>query len=181
MVAAALVTGWLDGSGDDSTASTTASDTPTAQPAILAITDVKRREDVPLGAYLNPAARERYKRLLGCEGAVFAVSMKIENASARQPQLTWSLRQKQGLHAPWSPPSAYEGLRRVVVRPTTGEKLVWVPLPGRRDSWLPGFNLYETTGDIPDDPADTWEGRATVETIPLLPEDLTGPCEVSEN
>jgi hypothetical protein len=180
VVATALVTGWLNGSGDDSPVTTATPPTPSAQPATFEITDVKRRENVSLGAYLDgdATARERFGQLLGCEGAVFAVSMRIENATAREPQLTWSLRQQRGLHAPWDPPPAYDGLRRVAVRPTTGDKLVWVPLPGERESWLPGFKLYEAARDIPADPAATWEGTETVESIPLPPEDLSGPCDV---
>ena len=181
VVAATLVTGWLDGAGEGSaTPTSTPAPTSTSVPRLV-ITGAERREDASLSAYLGdaPAARQRYLHLLGCEGAVFAVSMEIKNASAGEPQLTWSLRQKRGHHAPWDVPSAYDGIRRVTVR--TAEKLVWVPLPGQRESWLPGFQLYEDAADIPADPADTWEGQSTVESIPLPPEDLTGPCEVGEN
>jgi hypothetical protein len=176
LVVAALMTHWLDGGDAPAPARPPAA---TATPApTWDLTGAGYTEQMVLGDFLegDAAARERLRTLLGCEGWVFTVRLKIAGAGDGRPQLRWSLRQDRGLEQPWDVPAALDGIRTVPVSSGVASKRVWIAVPPQRETWRVQFALYAAPADIPDDAADTLTVKDRVDSIPLPPGEGSGPC-----
>jgi len=179
VVATAVITGWLDGSDNGKAGDRTHGrpSTPT-----LVILGIARAEDATLEDYLDDAiAKQRFMRILGCEGRVFAVRMRIADIGDAQPVLRLSLRQIGGFRQVWQSPPGFKPLLTVRVQRSDEVKRVWFPSPDERGSWFLTFALYERATDDTSDAKDT-KTIGGIESLPLPPgvphlgHGSTAPC-----